>query len=557
MPRQTRRLQTGSGIESRTLASLEYGWKEGRDPLTNRDVLVIDEAGMVGSRQLDRVLKHADQAGAKVVLLGDDKQLSAIEAGAGFRAITERTGATEITEIRRQRDSWAREASAEFARGDVRTALDAYHERGNVRMVESRDDAKAAVAADYLADRQRGGSAIVLAHSNNDVAGLNQAIRSARAEAGELGPSAEIETSRGKRDFAQGDRLLFLKNDRHLDVKNGTLGTVQKAEDGRLSVRLDNGREVGFSAKDYEHIDHGYAVTVHKSQGVTVDRSYVLATPGMDRSLAYVGMTRHRDSATLYAGADDFTERQSGRLVEHGAAPYEHDPQNGQSYFARLETNTGKQHTLWGVDLERAIADRGAKIGDRISFEHVGSETVHLPDGEAVERNSWCVRDGSELVYEKLARQLSRARPKESTLDFAERHGVEVDEGIWTVSKLDPAKAKALAESLAQRPAAAAQGAASKEAGKTSFERLDGAEKVATAASARQEPPAPVKSRTQEIMQARQQAAFAKLKERAAPGAGESSKPDPDERRRQAAKIVTEAAQRSAEKAGKPIGEQA
>ncbi|MBD4792997.1 AAA family ATPase, partial [Xanthomonas citri pv. citri] len=96
-----------------------------------------------------RVLDHADKAGAKVVLLGDDKQLPAIEAGAGFRAITERRGAAEITEIRRQRESWAKEASGEFARGDVRTALDAYNEHGGVRMVDTREDAKAAIAADY------------------------------------------------------------------------------------------------------------------------------------------------------------------------------------------------------------------------------------------------------------------------------------------------------------------------------------------------------------------------------------------------------------------------
>ncbi|MBD4684972.1 AAA family ATPase, partial [Xanthomonas citri pv. citri] len=93
----------------------------------------------------------------------------------------ERRGAAEITEIRRQRESWAKEASGEFARGDVRTALDAYAEHGGVRMVDSRDDAKAAIAADYLADRQAGGSAIILAHSNKDVAGLNQAIRAQRA----------------------------------------------------------------------------------------------------------------------------------------------------------------------------------------------------------------------------------------------------------------------------------------------------------------------------------------------------------------------------------------
>src|SRR5690606_14649137 len=129
-----------------------------------------------------------------------------------------------------------------------------------------------------------GGSAIILAHSNKDVAALNQSIRSSRAEAGELGPSAEFQTARGAREFAQGDRLLFLKNDRGLDVKNGTLGTVQRASNGELAVMLDNGREVNVRAKDYEHVDHGYAVTVHKAQGVTVDRAYLLATPGMDRS---------------------------------------------------------------------------------------------------------------------------------------------------------------------------------------------------------------------------------------------------------------------------------
>ncbi|MBD4909183.1 Ti-type conjugative transfer relaxase TraA [Xanthomonas citri pv. citri] len=455
-------LQAGSGIDSRTLASLEYGWKEGRDPLTSRDVLVIDEAGMVGSRQLGRVLDHADKAGAKVVLLGDDKQLPAIEAGAGFRAITERRGAAEITEIRRQRESWAKEASGEFARGDVRTALDAYAEHGGVRMVDSRDDAKAAIAADYLADRQAGGSAIILAHSNKDVAGLNQAIRAQRAEAGELGPSAEINTARGKREFAQGDRLLFLKNDRNLDVKNGTLGTVQKAEDGRLSVMLDSGREVGFAAKDYEHIDHGYAVTVHKAQGVTVDRAYLLATPSMDRSLAYVGMTRHRDAATLYAGGDDFAS------------------------------------------------------------------------------------------YDKLARNLSRERPKETTLDFAERHGVDVDESRWTVTKLDPERAQALRDAIAQPPAAAAEGVGIPVPGKTPRLDLSALEERPQAIPAAPEPAAPAKSRSQELMEAQQQRIFAELKARKAASAGNANTAD-DERRREAIEFAVETQKRSAEKAGKPL----
>src|SRR5690606_24525228 len=110
-------------IESRTLASLEYAWKNGQDKLTSRDVLVIDEAGMIGSRQLGRVLAQAEQAGAKVVLLGDDKQLAAIEAGAAFRAVVQHVGAAEITEVRRQKHAWMREAGQQLARGSVADGL--------------------------------------------------------------------------------------------------------------------------------------------------------------------------------------------------------------------------------------------------------------------------------------------------------------------------------------------------------------------------------------------------------------------------------------------------
>lgn len=298
-------LQAGSGIESRTLASLEYAWKEGKSKLTSRDVLVIDEAGMIGSRQLGRVLDAAEKAGAKVVLLGDDKQLAAIEAGAAFRAVVQHIGASEITEVRRQRQAWAREAGQQFARGSVTEGLRAYDERGHVQMRDSREATRKALAAAYVSDKDMG-SQIVLAHSNKDVLALNEAIREARKDRGELDGTARFMTERGGREFAAGDRIVFLRNDRDLGVKNGTLGTVERAEHGGLSVRLDNGETRQVNAERYSAVDHGYAVTIHKAQGVTVDRAYLLVTPGMDRSLAYVGMTRHRDSATLFAAVEDF-----------------------------------------------------------------------------------------------------------------------------------------------------------------------------------------------------------------------------------------------------------
>ncbi len=303
-------LQKDAGIESRTIASLEWAWAQGKDRLGPRDVLVIDEAGMIGSRQLGRVLAEARKSGAKVVLVGDARQLQPIEAGAPFRAIVERIGVASIETIIRQREEWARKASMELAKGRVQTGLAAYQERGHVRFEASREEAKRAIALDWMAGRKDGQDAIVLAHTRADVRDLNVAIRKARAEAGELGKATAFQIEQGGREFAAGDRIVFLKNDRELGVKNGTLGTVEAAGAGRLTVILDGDKasreRVTVEAHAYAEVDHGYAVTIHKSQGATVDRAFVLASGGMDRHLTYVAMTRHREQATLYAGRDDF-----------------------------------------------------------------------------------------------------------------------------------------------------------------------------------------------------------------------------------------------------------
>ena len=316
-------LQKDAGIASRTIASLEWAWAQGRERLGPRDVLVIDEAGMIGSRQLGRVLAEARKAGAKVVLVGDAQQLQPIEAGAPFRAIASpnRIGFAEIGTIRRQRETWGQTASEAFARGEAQTGLAAYREHGHVRFEASREEAKAAIARDWMAGRKEGQDAIVLAHTHADVRDLNEAIRRARAEKGELSGAAAFQAGQGGREFAAGDRIVFLKNDRELGVKNGTLGTVEVAEADRLTVVLDGAKanplRVTVEAHAYAAVDHGYAVTIHKSQGATVDRSFVLASGGMDRHLTYVAMTRHREQATLYAGRDDFEsyKAMAGRLA--------------------------------------------------------------------------------------------------------------------------------------------------------------------------------------------------------------------------------------------------
>ncbi len=354
-------LENGSGIASRTIASMEHGWAQGRDMLTARDVLVIDEAGMVGTRQMERVLSHAADAGAKVVLVGDPQQLQAIEAGAAFRAIHERLGGVEITQVRRQHEGWQQDATRQLATGRTGEAIHAYTERGMVHAAETREAARSELVERW--DRERiaapDQTRIILTHTNDQVRELNEAARGRMRASNELGSDVLVKTERGARAFASGDRIMFLRNERSLDVKNGTLGTVEKVSPEHIAVRTDDGRSVAFDTKHYAHVDHGYAATIHKAQGMTVDRAHVLVTPGMDRHGAYVGMSRHRDGLAVHYGRDDFRDQSqlvhtlSRERAKDMASDYErHDP--AQQFAERR-----------GITFRECIAEIIQKIPER------------------------------------------------------------------------------------------------------------------------------------------------------------------------------------------------
>jgi Ti-type conjugative transfer relaxase TraA len=308
-------LEHGSGITSRTLASLEHQWRQGNDTLTDRDVLVIDEAGMIGTRQMEHILGVAAAQGAKVVLVGDPQQLQAIEAGAAFRNLSERHGAIEITAVRRQREDWQRDATRQLATGRTADAINSYNEAGHVHAAETRYSARAMLVDRWDRGRQEhpNETRLILTHTRDEVAELNALARVRLRERHELGVDFKQATSRGERLFASGDRVMFLRNERSLGVKNGSLGTVQSVSAVSMALLMDDGRSIAFDLTNYADVDHGYAATIHKSQGVTVDRTHVLATPGLDRHATYVALSRHRDRVDLHYGRDDFEDQR--RLV--------------------------------------------------------------------------------------------------------------------------------------------------------------------------------------------------------------------------------------------------
>lgn len=406
-------LEASSGIASRTLASWDLGWRNERGLLGSGDVLVIDEAGMVGSRQLARFVAEAEARGAKLVLVGDHEQLQAIGAGAPFRAIAERIGHAELSDIRRQREPWQRVASVAFASHRTGEGLRAYREAGAMSFAPDRAGAEAAIVRDYLVDRERRptGSRVVLAHRRADVRALNDSIRAALQQRGALAQGEEageraFSTNDGERRFAPGDRLVFLENDRALGVKNGMLGTVEAVAAGRIVVRLDGAEErrVEVAAGAYQALDHGYATTIHKSQGATVDRSFVLASATMDRHLTYVAMTRHREAVELYIDESEFCDWEPHRRGRREAA------------YAALEarlTRSGAKETV--LDYAPAFAARRG-LAERLGLGR-GIVLGAKPDPETAEPARPSHRDLiTELRGELPSPSAERPEPVASTV---------------------------------------------------------------------------------------------------------------------------------------------
>jgi len=313
-------LEQSSGIKSRTLASYEYSWDNNRYELQKGDILVIDEAGMIASKQMAKFINEAREKGAKLCLIGDPQQLQPINAGAPFRNISEKIGYATLQNVHRQKTDWQREASIAFSRGDIATALEAYQDHDAIELYESHDMAVLNLAHDYMVDvlsNPKETTRLALAHRRADVKTLNETIREMRKNIGELKGEHIYKTEHGKKSFAAGDRLLFTKNDNELGVKNGTLGRVIEAKNNVLSIALDSEKKaeqpvkVRIHLNDYNSIMHGYAQTIHKSQGATVDNSYILASRTLDRQLSYVAFTRHRENVKFYVDRGEFKNHQS------------------------------------------------------------------------------------------------------------------------------------------------------------------------------------------------------------------------------------------------------
>jgi conjugative relaxase-like TrwC/TraI family protein len=301
----------------------------GRILLHRRSVLVVDEAGMLGTAKLKALLDLAKSVGAKVVLVGDDKQLPAIEAGGVFGSLARRLGCSKLTDIQRQEEPWAREMVKDLADGSVAKGLQALDTKGLVTVTDKPEQAQERLVADWAQGGNREG--LMLAGTNEEVAELNARAQSVRKEQGRL---QEKSVKVGKETIHVGDRVVFGTNSAKLKLRNGHFGTVLKVRGGpfaTMDVRIDGEGRKGdvvrvplgrvrlplrFPFFHYQDVRLGYAVTTHKAQGITVDKAYVLFSEKMQtREMSYVQLSRSRQESRLY-----LTKAQAGSLALEKAA---------------------------------------------------------------------------------------------------------------------------------------------------------------------------------------------------------------------------------------------
>jgi conjugative relaxase-like TrwC/TraI family protein len=300
-----RTLEDGAGIPATSLTRLlaavdRHGLAEVLPP---GGVLVVDEASMVATRQLARLIELTQQAQTKLVLVGDPAQLPEIEAGGLFAALAHALPSVRLSGNVRQREPWEREALAELRDGDVLDALASYDEHSRVHLADSTDEVREQIVGAYLDARTGGADVLMLASTRADARALNRIARERLAERGDLHGDGMHVRVRGRTvDFRVGDAVLVTVNDYRRSLYNGTRGVVTAADDGALVVRAD-AQDVRLPREWVATgmLEHGYALTCHRAQGVTVDVALLYASRSLSRESGYVGLSRGRTANHVFA----------------------------------------------------------------------------------------------------------------------------------------------------------------------------------------------------------------------------------------------------------------
>lgn len=302
-------LEKETGVKSQTIAL----WELKKEKFFAKQVYVVDEAGMVGSKQMTNILKRANQNNAKVVLVGDEHQLQPINAGGALSAIDKEIVkiapqySSQIETIRRQKHQWMKDIVCYAAKGEINKSIDILVEKKRIKVFRSAKLAKEKLVGVFMKDcinKQEQGQ--ILTHRKIDTYQINDQIREKLKELGSVEREG-ILTHNGQRkiELSKGDKIVLLKNDYKLDVRNGQQANVVSVNKKTNSVQIllaDDQIKV-IDLEKYSKIEYGWAITTHKAQGMTVDKTYIygFAEESMaSQQATYVQLSRQREDLQLF-----------------------------------------------------------------------------------------------------------------------------------------------------------------------------------------------------------------------------------------------------------------
>jgi Ti-type conjugative transfer relaxase TraA len=513
-------LGKAAGIQARSIDSLLYRLSMAQDaaiPLTDKTILYVDEAGLVDSRRLAKLVHLVEEAGAKIILLGDERQFPAINAGAPFAHTTSHYQTHALETIRRQEQLWDREASSASARGDFQTALSLHDDHGRVHIMKNAAEAKDALIADWLADRDRGLTQFIFAYSKYSATELAYMAREELKAAGVVGESQYLQSDFSAETPMYGDRFVF---------SNGVAGAVQELRfdpDNNTSsivLKMDGGQNVEFATEElalanayraisvndevvmretdhtlgvtggmigritaidgtkmmidfgstdtpdlraidtseYAAWDRGYAGTLLRGQGASIDLTYLYHTPTWDAAAGYVGMTRHRKNMGIYANGrvtetvEIMAEQMSQQRAKHFTLPHityaEAQARKGvydqvsqeirdaakvvgakemdvaKAFAGFLESSTQRDRARFKVHFNTGVGIDPSRIADpvkRAQAEHRQAKRTLRHALRSVERNAESVTRAQDRFARTAgaARQRARATVKNTVVGMA------------------------------------------------------------------------------------------------------------------------------------------
>lgn len=356
---------------------------------------------MVGTRDLAALADATDQAGARLVLVGDDHQLPEIAAGGAFGEMARRGPTIELGDVRRQAEPWDRQALAELRSDNLDAFVDAYGRHGRIVARPTAQAAREQLVEDWWKAVENDQDALMLAHRRADVADLNERARERMRAAGRIG---DHEHECGERSFAVGDRVIATHNDRRLGVHNGQAGTLAAINDEQMTVQLANGAELELPTgyADAGHLDHGYALTAHRAQGATVDATFVLGSDDLSREWGYTALSRHCDEAHFYVSARP-------EFLNEPAAPLTTPDDISSAVYEALVTSRSKQVSVGLADGEHAAMAQEVESTSwfRVSARAELRETAERLAGEAADLRQQ--RNGVPVSSSTTSRSCCRA----------------------------------------------------------------------------------------------------------------------------------------------------